>query len=278
MINANIQNAEQRIQGTVCPIYAVDDQRRPNLVGSSMLLRVATRSFLLTAAHVLDENKSSTLYVGGGDELVELTGRAHRTTPPTTGRKDDLLDFAFIDVSDRSQDQWSRYRFLTTDDLDVDDHPSAHTLYAFVGYPETRNKRRAGRAFRLSTMASVLMPTRLKRYSSLGLNPLVHFAGDFSRNKQLDSRKRVVVSPDPHGLSGGGVWRLGTSEEFAVGVNHERLVGLAIEYRRARSVLIGVRISMIAATLAVAYPELIEYLPLPSLIRARPLIQQGEPS
>jgi hypothetical protein len=116
-------------------------------------------------------------------------------------------------------------------------------------------------------MAIVLMPTPLKRYGSLGLNPTAQFAGEFSRNKQLDSEKRVVVGPEPHGISGGGVWRLGTPGQFATRTNAERLVGLGIEYRASRSVLVGVRISLVVAALADAFPELRGNLPRPALVR-----------
>lgn len=133
-INANLQEAERRIQETVCPIYGIDNRDRPQLLGSSVLLRVTTRSFLLTAAHVLDENKKkTTLYVGGADTLVELTGSSHRVASSTPDRGNDTLDFGIVDISDTPSVQWSRYRFLTPDDLDVDDIPKEHTLYAFVG-------------------------------------------------------------------------------------------------------------------------------------------------
>jgi len=184
----------------------------------------AEDALLLTAAHVLDENRRTSLYVGGVNELVPLAGSSHRTGTPIAGRPGDTFDFGFVDISDTPPEQWLRYQFVTPDYLDVDDVPAADVLYAFVGYPETRNKRLKGQKFQLSPMAIVLMPTPLKRYDSLGLNPTAQFAGEFSRNKQLDSEKRIVVGPEPHGISGGGVWRLGTPREFATGTNAERLV------------------------------------------------------
>lgn len=111
------------------------------------------------------------------------------------------------------------------------------------------------------------MATPLKRYPSRDLNPLAHFAGEFSRNKQIDSAKRVVVGPALHGLSGGGVWRLGRPDEFATGTNAEKMVGIGIEYRASRSVLVGVRISLVVEALVATYPDLGAILPRPSLVR-----------
>ena len=266
ILSANLEQAQHRVQGAVCPIYGNDERGRPQLIGSSVPFRLGTRSFLLTAAHVLDENRRTSLCVGGMSDLVPLAGTSYRTGTPSSGRQGDKFDFGFIDISDTPQEQWLRYQFVTPDCLDVDDVPAADSLYAFVGYPETRNKRLKGQKFQLSPMASVLMPTPLRRYDSLGLNPTAQFAGEFSR-KQLDSKKRIVVGPEPHGISGGGVWRLGTPMEFATGTNAEKLVGLGIEYRRSRSVLVGVRISLVVAALAEFFPELGENLPRPALIR-----------
>jgi hypothetical protein len=257
-VASNLSDAERRIQETVCPVYGVDARERPQLIGSSIPLSLSERIFLVTAAHVFDENKDTTLYVGGVDSLVELAGTSFRTRAPLSGRQDDTLDFGFIDISETPRDQWSRYRFVTPEDFDVDDVPTEHTLYAFAGYPETRNKRLPGRNFRLSTTVFVLMPTPFKRYRSLRLNPRTHFVGNFSRNKQLDSMKRVVVGPDPHGVSGGGVWRIGRPDELAAGIG--------IEYRSSRSVLVGVRVSLLVAAFKIAYPDLSELLPNPALI------------
>ena len=267
ILYANLQQAERRVQGAVCPIYGIDEHDRPQLIGSSVPFRLGTRSFLLTAAHVLNENRRTSLYVGGVNDLVPLAGPSHRTGTTIDGRRGDSFDFGFIDISDTPPEQWLRYQFVTPDYLDVDDVPAADALYAFVGYPETRNKRLWGQKFQLSPMAIVLMPTPLRRYDSLGLNPTAQFAGEFSRNKQFDSKKRVVVGPEPHGISGGGVWRLGTPGEFATSTNAERLVGLGIEYRASRSVLVGVRISLVVAALAQIFPELRENLPRPALVR-----------
>jgi hypothetical protein len=103
LLQENLNQAERRIQNAVCPIYGLDDRDRPQLIGSSILLRVSIHSFLITAAHVLDANNRTTLYVGGPAELVQLAGSSYRVKPPTSGRKDDSLDFGFVDISDTPQ-------------------------------------------------------------------------------------------------------------------------------------------------------------------------------
>jgi hypothetical protein len=165
------------------------------------------------------------------------------------------------------EEQWSRYTFITPEDLDVDDAGYEHTLYAFVGFPASRNRGLIGRKLRLSTTAMVLTPVPQAQYKSMALNPLSHFVGNFNRNKQLDSTKALIVGPDPHGISGGSVWRLGKPAELADGMNVEKLIGIGIEYRSARASLIAVCISLVMAAFAAAYPELASSVPKTTLSR-----------
>jgi hypothetical protein len=266
-IGANLDAAERRIQGSVCPIYVIDAREKPKLLGSSVPFRVAQRAFLLTAAHVLDENKQTNLYVAGPEKLIALEGSSHRVCAPLGDRQSDTFDFGFIEVTSTPEEQWSRYTFNTPEDLDVDDVGAEHTLYGFVGFPASKNKGLIGRKLRLSTTAMILTPTPQARYKSMALDPLAHFAGNFNRNKQLDATKAIVVGPDPHGISGGGVWRLGKPAEFANGTNAERLIGIGIEYRSARAALIAARISLVMAAFATAYPDLSGSIPRTTLGR-----------
>jgi hypothetical protein len=253
-LRENLRQAEYRVQHAVCPIYGVDGRDRPQLIGSSILLKLRSSSFLVTAAHVLDKNKETTLYVGGATRLVPLQGSSLRTRPPTSGRGYDTFDIGFIDISETTPNQWSRYRFLTPGDFDVDDVPAAHTLYGFVGFPETRNRPLPDHKLKLSTTVFVVVASALERYDPSGLNPLAHFLGEFDRKKQVDAEKGLVTAPDPHGISGGSVWRLGRPDELATGAPAERLIGIGIEYRRPEKVLVGARISLVVAALGKAYP------------------------
>ncbi len=189
---------------------------------------------------------------------------------PPSGRNDDSLDFGFLDVSGTPSEQWSRYQFLTPGDLDVDDVPAPHSVYGFVGFPETRNRPKS-RTLKLSTIVCVLVPSPVERYDSLRLNPASHFVGEFDREKQFALEKGLVIGPDPHGLSGGGVWRMGLPEEFAKGTNSERLIGIGIEYRKAEKALVGVRIGLVLALIAKTFPMLALELPSPTYIRANVL-------
>jgi hypothetical protein len=85
---------------SVIPLYHRGHGSVPDLVGSSVLLRIGWQSFLISAAHVLDEGKSDLLLAdGGGENFVKLDGRWLTTDAPTTGRRDDKIDVAIYPLS-----------------------------------------------------------------------------------------------------------------------------------------------------------------------------------
>src|SRR5579863_7186102 len=131
VLRENLGAAERRIQHAVCPIYGCDDRGKHYLIGSSLLLSFGDKLLLVTAAHVLDWNKDTSLYVAGPAKPTLIKSDSYRTQPPKAGRDEDLADVGIIDVSNIPREQWSRYRVLTRADLDVDDFPAAHILYGF---------------------------------------------------------------------------------------------------------------------------------------------------
>jgi hypothetical protein len=266
VLRENLSAAERRIQNAVCPIYGCDDRGKPYLIGSSLLLSVGDKLLLVTAAHVLDWNRDTSLYVAGPVKPILIEGDSYRTQPPKAGRDKDLADLGIIDVSNLPRVQWSRYRILTPADLDVDDCPAEHILYGFAGFPVTRNRVYLT-TIKLSSMACVVVASPSDAYARLELHPATHFLGNFDRNRQVDSVKGLFTGPDPKGMSGGGVWRLGAPKEFSMGTASERLIGIGIEHRKDDKVLLGVRVSAVVALIGSVYPDVLALLPTPKFLR-----------
>ena len=182
-----------------------------------------------------------------------------------------------IDVSNIPREQWSRYRVLTPADLDVDDFPADQTLYGFAGFPVSRNRVYLT-TIKPSSMACVVVASPPNAYARLKLHPATHFLGNFDRNKQIDSVKGLFTGPDPKGMSGGGVWRLGTPKECAMGTISERLIGIGIEHRRDEKVLLGVRVSAVVALTCAVYPDVLALLPTPKSVHVIATEVDGPPA
>src|SRR5687767_811624 len=101
---AKMHAAEDAIQDLCAPIYGVDDRSVPYLIGSGTLMDVGAQTFLVTAAHVLDANSRTTLYLPG-NPIVPIRGRAVKTQAPTAGRDTDTIDLAIVALAAGVVDQ-----------------------------------------------------------------------------------------------------------------------------------------------------------------------------
>ncbi len=82
ILNEWSENARARYRDAVRPIYGATGKGDPDHIGSCILLEVDGEQFLLTAAHVLDHNQNTSLYLGG-DELILLQFEALATIAPS---------------------------------------------------------------------------------------------------------------------------------------------------------------------------------------------------
>src|SRR5215210_833552 len=89
--NRRVALAEDRVAKYVVPIYGTDERHERYVVGSGVLMRVHGHGFLMTAAHVLDENRraQTNIEVPGRGALLPIGGQAMKSPLPASGRRDD---------------------------------------------------------------------------------------------------------------------------------------------------------------------------------------------
>lgn len=252
---ALLRPLEERLQRSVCPLYECDN-RRP-LVGSAIFLRLGPAVILITAAHVLQPGRG--LYIWAqNNEFIGLDGKSYRN---------EEFDFAFLRLDDELAGELQGYSVLNPEHIDVDDVPASRRLYAFVGFPETKNRPRALTLQRSSTCL-LLVPADEQRYCSRGVTFSTHFIANFHRKAlRTDTVSEMVVGPDPHGMSGGGVWRIPSARDLLSFRSTERLIGIGIEYHESERAVVGLRMSIIVPAIARAYPEFASELPISKRIR-----------
>jgi hypothetical protein len=79
-----IDTLARQLSRHVVPIYRDDDRGRPEVFGSGLLLATHRGSFLVTAAHVLDQFKADKKpYFHLPWQKLWLAGRSMHTTPPS---------------------------------------------------------------------------------------------------------------------------------------------------------------------------------------------------
>jgi hypothetical protein len=248
-----LSRVETRILPYTTGLFARRSNRLPQLIGSACIVRIRDRDFMVTAAHVLRENKASNLF-GGTRTLRPLEGGSIY--------RSDEVDIGVIPIEPVMHDALLDVHRLRPEDTDVDDIPEPGVLYTFTGYPSSRNKPNL-HAKEISNQPTLFTgrSAPLGWYRRLDIAPETHVATRFRLQKARDLRTREHGAPAPQGMSGGPVWRIGRPTDIGAGLIAERVIGVGIEYRQ--ETFIGIRIAFAFAIIASVAPELAQLLPRP---------------
>jgi len=91
-IGESIDAVSDQFGGAVRPVYGSDDRKLATHIGSATLLKVGGTPLIVTAAHVVDENEHTALYVAGEKHLVPIEASFEITGRPPGDRKEDRYD------------------------------------------------------------------------------------------------------------------------------------------------------------------------------------------
>lgn len=265
---AKVRQLEDRVQKYVCPIYGVRG-RDGQPIGSGFLLKLSDKMLLLTAAHVLHARHDFTLEMPGQTRIVPFGGAAYWTGPHRPSAKPDFEhDIAFMVLDLEKMLEPPSIPPLRPRDLDVGDLPRSQTAYGFVGFPGSENQALPGYQFQQSTFYYGGQPSPLTKYKLLGIDPRSHFVMAFQRDRMIDREGNLTSVPEPRGMSGGPVFRLGTFPQIDGWRAHPRVIALTIEWWEKFEVLVGVRVALITEAIRQLLPEYAAELPQGVHVRA----------
>jgi hypothetical protein len=207
LMRSGADRAVEAFRMAVRPIYGVTDGGAPDQLGSSVLLEIKGRKLLVTAAHVIDENERTSLYVGGADALVEIVLEFFGTGAPNGDRDRDHYDFAFAELPSEVVDALGPVKFIAANECRAQGAEDARRLFTVVGYPNSRNKppygpqtKVRGQIYQYSSTHR-FEPTLAAR---LGIPGHEHLFIDH-RKGAFDETGTRVNPIDPRGLSGGAI-------------------------------------------------------------------------
>jgi len=262
--------AENRAAKYVVPLYGTGKRRERYVVGSGVLMRIDDCGFLATAAHVLDEQgrAHTNIEVPGKNALLPIGGQAIKSPLPASGRRDDdRIDIGVLPLQPEVMDELlAHFIFLDVAQLDPSDVPSTQTLYTFVGYPSSQHEGPRGGVLTIEPVRYTSGPLHPEMYPK-GFQLETHTSIDFDAKRMVARTERVQTPPDPHGISGGGVFRIGTWDEIVAGANVERLVAIAIEVRKQERCLLGTRIAFPLEMIRAQFSHLTPKIPTSRYLR-----------
>lgn len=251
---------------SVRPLFADCSRRVVEPVGSCVMLGVGRRHFLVTAGHVMERVGERSLFVGSDRRLHKVIGERLYSVP-----EDDAewhTDAAIIELAKPDPKELLGCRFLRLTDVSIEEREFAATklpaTYLAIGYPASRTKIRLGEGSinqrHLAHGASSVTRSELSRLSR---SPRTHMGLHYWKDLAYWD-KGPVAPPDPHGLSGGALFRFGAVRNPQ---GWSGLVGILVEaHREPVEALIAVRMSVVVALLGTAFPELRALLPQVTLL------------
>jgi hypothetical protein len=260
-----IQNGRPQIARATIAFFGWRD--RPIQNGTGVLLRIADRHFVIAAAHVLDFPTIHNIPcdVSAHDQPgppIPLTFVRHLCSPIPPSRRrndphmrnDDPWDVAVVELTpDLAARLSETRRFLGLPDLDTAAEFS-QGIYYLYGYPnvfvDTDVQARTVQCKYLSYATELYTGERDARDSPVDLLVV------YSEGQTFEGE--AVSLPWPHGISGGGVWRLADPAKPIDFWRPEdvRLVGIEHRWRRDRGYVRGTCIRHAVRLIHDHYPDL----------------------
>jgi hypothetical protein len=261
--NAQAAATEDQTTRYVIPLYAIDENKERYALGTAVLLKINDKHFLITAAHVMDENKNprwaTDIEIPGKNKFIPLNGQVIKTPlPPSGKRNDDKWDTAVVQLNNDLITQLDHHDVLDINQVDPSDKPYKKSIYTFTGYPSTKQKMPKNGILTIEPVRYTSGPLDPDKFPE-GYDFGPHLGIDYSKKKMIARNGKIQSPPDPHGVSGGGLFRIGTYDDIANKKNKPALVGIAIEDHKTS--LIATNITVALEMIRADQPDLSDAIP-----------------
>lgn len=226
------------------PLY-VDINDRPVLRGTGFFVNIETDCYLVSAAHVLDDALSHSMYFYSSPRQKRyLDGKIVRPKS-ADGRHNDRIDVGVVKLGSVGRPPFPEMRKFAMDlsYLKPCRVPRADRHYVIIGYPETKNRFRIVQRDILATPYAYRTDSLPDtEYKSHGVTPESHVLLPLNLRQGFDSDNRPVHFPKPQGMSGSPVFVLyeedSDSRVFPV-------VAVGIEYRKPHRALVATDVQFV---------------------------------
>lgn len=220
------------------PIYIMNDNKRPELVATSVAISISGKIFLCTAAHALlsIHQEKRNAFIGTADlyesgEYIELTEQAIYSTA------DNKVEFDICLIG--AESLRAKIRFLDAARLAGGDAFGEKSIQTIQGYPCSRNKPTKTIDPTTHTVTSNLYTVGVRldhsiNFRSFNKHKSAHVA--FKYDKGFDEAGMVDLL-HPKGMSGCGIWNIPTPANPGT----PSLVGIFIEYHKSGDVCFATR-------------------------------------
>lgn len=244
-IGADVRRLANALVRHIVPLYEDEPNGRPRLHGTGFLVQGRRSSFLVSAAHVLD-NFRRLYYFVGPNTKCKVNGRLLLSKmPESNDRKDDRVDVGVLRIGPDALPPYPEVDKvpIAIELLRPNLQPRFPRQYFNVGFPVTRSRANpSAKQVKTEAVAFRNVSASPELYERLGVTEQSHIVlpFDVSRVYADDGSRRA--SPDPHGISGSPLWHL-PPRPFAE-TRPVQVVGIAIEHFKSERALVFVDINI----------------------------------
>ncbi|MGO8696523.1 MAG: hypothetical protein ACLQVY_02220 [Limisphaerales bacterium] len=182
---------DSELRRSICPLWK-RCRRYPEFIGSSVLLTLGGRFFIITAQHVVDAFEGKSLNVGNSQAFRPIVGEIYSSAALKQ------LDICYIQIHpDIAVWLSGDYRFLRAEQVSASDHWQ-RSSYHFFGIPFRKvGDKPKNSLFTFPVYSYSSFSIDCAEYAANGLSPDAHVAVDFVERKVRDATGRTITAPNP---------------------------------------------------------------------------------
>lgn len=214
---AALDALSQTLVSYVIPLY-IERRGIYEQVGTGFIVRFVSRHYLVTAAHVLDIQKESPLFVYTSPREIRRIDGISRSTVHEGGRQVDMLDVGVVKLSNSASPPYPGVRKVAMEINMLAPGLQRHAAtYLLLGFPSTKNRlNRVTRDVVSKGFAWEGRSASPEIYQKIGISEEHHLALAFDRKVGLRADGSPVDFPKPQGMSGAPIWLLHRDEDMGL--------------------------------------------------------------
>ena len=245
-MKTHLQIALEELGRYAVPIFAVRMRTQsPYLVGTGTFYRSTSGVFLITAKHVVDELEDGLVVTGGKNGFIRFAPEMAAFEYNEGGGRDH--DICIVRIPPEVIENLNtHYRFVQESQVSVVGPYDKLTLYAFVGYPHSKNKpmpKSVSKKVEVRPFYYVVRePIDIGRLHTIDKSEELHvaFNAPFKEFRDI-SFQNYLQPPDPHRISGCGVWKIKLNKSTGQ-IDQWALVAVGIEHIKQDNAFVATRI------------------------------------
>ncbi|WP_262152198.1 hypothetical protein [Chryseobacterium foetidum] len=209
--------------------------------GTGVFVKIESKYFLFSAAHVLDDFNDLFIPLKEGNILFKPGGEIIRNSPKGL-REFDELDLGILILDEISvKELQNEYTFLECDDIELNHPPINLLTYIIFGYPTSWSKKSMSKnSFHSTPFFNFTKCATKNEYKKHNRNEYLNLIVEYDRKNTPNLKSESLsYGPDLFGISGCGLWYV---DPFNLD-NNPKLIGIMNEWSKSnRNMLIATRI------------------------------------